>query len=172
MPITQTPRPSPGKFPRRSLAEIAEDLSRDAEDLSRRRRESLHGSLAENAEMQGWFVSTLLRSLREIFHASHTSSLRLGARCSASPREIRRRGHATDESRGRCGSHRPRDRRPASSLAALSQRSLKISRETQRTSRGDAENLYTDLSQRTQRCRAGLFLLSCALCARSSTLPT
>src|SRR3954468_6967022 len=39
-PITQTPRPSPGKFPRRSLAEIAEDLSRDAEDLSRRRRES------------------------------------------------------------------------------------------------------------------------------------
>src|SRR3954468_17045154 len=132
-----------------ALSQRSLKISRsDAEDLSRRRRESLQGSLAENAEMAGLVCFCSLALSARDLPRSYMSSLRLCARCSASAREIRRRGHATDESRGRCRSHRPRDRRPASSLAALSQRSLKISRETQRTSRGDAENLYTDLSQR------------------------
>src|SRR3954452_15532309 len=147
MPITRTPRPSPCKFPRRSLAEIAEDLSRDAEDLSRRRRESLHGSLAENAEMQGWFVSTLLRSLREIFHGSHMSSLRLGARCSASPREIRRHEF----------------------LAALSQTSLKISRrDAEDLSRRRRESLQGSLAENAEM--AGLVCF-CSLALSARDLP-
>src|SRR3954462_92128 len=76
------------QVPRRSLAEIAEDLSRDGEDLSWRRRESLHGSLAENAEIAGMVCfCSLALSARDLPRFVHEFSAFLREMLSVSARD-------------------------------------------------------------------------------------
>src|SRR3954471_9444665 len=119
-----------------ALSQRSLKISRsDAEDLSRRRRESLQGSLAENAEIAGLVCfCSLALSTRDLPRFVHEFSASLREMLSVSARD-------------------PPPRVPRRSLAEiaedLSQRRRGPLAEAQRTSRGDAENLYKDLSRRT-----------------------